>query len=486
MSRKAHIIGSGIAGLASAIRLANKGYSVTVFEANDYPGGKLACLNMGAYRFDAGPSLFTLPNLVTELFELCGENPEEHFSYIPLEILCNYFYADGTRLTAFADRTKLLKEVERVLNIDSKPLEHYLDDAAFIYRKTHKSFLEKSLHDRKTYFSQDILETIFAIPKLHLFDNMNEVNQKKLNHEKLVQLFNRYATYNGSNPYHAPGVLTSIPHLEFNIGAFFPTQGMHSITTSLVALAQRQGVEFKLNEPVTEIITEGQTVTALKTRNDHYKTELIVSNSDVKQTYKQLLPHLPAPKKTMSQEASSSAMIFYWGINRSFNALDVHNILFSADYATEFQTIFQGNSVCEDPTVYIHVSSKVVKTDAPPGCENWFVMVNVPANNGQNWEILRHQIRTSILKKVNTALQVNIENHIVEEDYLDPIRIENRTNSFAGALYGASSNDRMAAFFRQANKSKINGLYFVGGSVHPGGGIPLCLLSAKIACSQIR
>lgn len=486
MKQKALIIGSGIAGIASSIRLALKGYDVTVFEANAYPGGKLNTLQLGEFRFDAGPSLFTLPHLVEELFELCGENPKDHFNYVKLTTLCNYFYADGIRLSAFSDQTKFLSEVENKLNIDSSPLQNYLKDSAFIYEKTRKSFLEKSLHHWKTFVSKDILETIVAIPKLHLFEALNSVNSKKLNHEKLVQLFNRYATYNGSNPYQAPGVLSSIPHLEFGIGAFFPTKGMHSITTSLVELAKRQGVEFKLNEPVTEISITNNQARQLKTAVGIYNADIIISNSDVKQTYKQLLPKTAPPKKTMQQEPSSSALIFYWGINRTFEELDVHNIFFSADYEAEFKTLFEEKTVSKDPTIYIHISSKVVKTDAPNGAENWFVMVNVPANTNQDWETLRCDIRKNVIHKINTLLKCDIEPFIIEEDYLDPLRIESRTNSFGGALYGASSNDRMSAFFRQANKSKIKGLYFVGGSVHPGGGIPLCLLSAKITGELIR
>lgn len=485
MIRSAYIIGSGIAGIATSIRLAHKGYHVTVLEANSYSGGKLSSFQLGNYRFDAGPSLFTLPHLVTELFELCGEKPSEFFDYVKLPILCNYFYSDGLRLTAYANRKEFLNEVENKLKIDAQPLNQYLNESAFIYNKTKKSFLEKSLHHWKTYLSKDIIETILAIPKLSLFDTMDRVNRKKLNHEKLVQLFNRYATYNGSNPYLAPGVLNSIPHLEFGIGAFFPSNGMHSITTSLVELAKRQGVTFKFNEPVTKLDIVDNHINAIHTTKGKYAAELVVSNSDVKQTYKQLLPTISPPEKTMNQEPSSSALIFYWGIQKSFSELDVHNIFFTANYQEEFSAIFEKNEVCDDPTIYIHISSKVVHNDAPSGCENWFVMVNVPANNGQDWEKMRQLIRENVVKKLNKTLNVSLEELIVEEDYLDPPGIESKTNSFAGALYGASSNDRMAAFFRQSNKSKIKGLYFVGGSVHPGGGIPLCLLSAKIASNLI-
>jgi diapolycopene oxygenase len=211
----------------------------------------------------------------------------------------------------------------------------------------------------------------------------------------------------------------------------------------------------------------------------------VLCNSDIKPAYSELLPKEHIPRKTLEQQPSSSAMIFYWGIGRKFPELDLHNIFFTEDYRQEFDAVFHEKTVGSDPTVYIHVSSKAISSDAPAYGENWFVMVNVPHNEGQNWEQLRLEIRTNILAKLSRILKVDVEALIETEDYLDPVRIEQRTGSFAGALYGASSNDRMAAFFRHPNFSKVKGLYFAGGSVHPGGGIPLCLLSAKIAVNLI-
>lgn len=485
MTKQAIVIGSGIAGIASAIRLTQKGYSVSVFEKNAYPGGKLTVIQLGNYRFDAGPSLFTLPTLVDELFEVAGKNPRDYFNYQQLEMLCHYFYEDGTVLHAYADQKQLLNEVEKKLQVNSKPLKEYLEHSAYIFERTRHSFLEKSLHKFSSYISLDILKTVTSMPKLNLFESMHEVNQKQLNHPKLVQLFNRFATYNGSNPYKAPGVLNSIPHLEFGIGSFFPQEGMHHILKACMKLAQELGVNFQFNERVKDIQLKNGKVIGIETEKGVYPAELIISNSDVKQTYNQLIPKQKAPKKTMEQEPSSSALIFYWGINQAFPELDVHNILFSADYEEEFKAIFNENTVSADPTVYIHISSKIVSDDAPEGKENWFVMVNVPSNQGQDWEKLRLSVRQAVIEKVNRILKTDLESLIEEEDYLDPIRISERTNSFAGALYGASSNDRMAAFFRHPNFSKVKGLYFAGGSVHPGGGIPLCLLSAKIATNLI-
>ena len=485
-SKKAIVIGSGIAGIASALRLSAKGYEVEVFEANAYLGGKLSLIELGNYRFDAGPSLFTMPHFVDELFRLFDKNPADYFQYVANEVACHYFFPDGTFLPFYTDKNQTVKMVEKTLQIDGKPLLNHFKKSEFIYNKTHSIFLENSLHSLKTYFSKDIFSSVLALPFLDIFKTMNQSNELGLNHPKLVQIFNRYATYNGSNPYQAPGILNIIPHLEHGIGSFFPSKGMHSITTSLVQLATEMGVEFRLNSKVSEIVVEGKKVKGVKVDKEMFSADVVFCNSDIKPAYNHLLKSVPKPSKTLSQEPSSSAMIFYWGIKKSFPQLDLHNIFFSADYKHEFETIFNHAAVCDDPTVYVHVSSKIVKEDAPAGSENWFVMVNVPYNSGQDWETMRKVIRSSIIKKLNATLGENIESLIEEEDYLDPIRIEQRTSSFGGALYGASSNDRMAAFFRHPNFSKINGLYFVGGSVHPGGGIPLCLLSAKIATGFVK
>ena len=479
------VVGSGIAGIASSIRLAVKGYKVEVYEANSYVGGKLSLLQLGDYRFDAGPSLFTMPEYVEELFRLAGKNPSDYFEYERCATACHYFYNDGTFLPFYADKKQLGKTIENVLNVSPEPMFEHLKRSEFIYKRTKRTFLEQSLHRFKNYISTDILKTVVAIPKLQLFTTMHKANERRLNHPKLVQLFNRYATYNGSSPYKAPGILTIIPYLEHGIGTFFPKKGMHSITTSLVKLAEELGVTFHVSSKVTEIVEDGTVVKGVKVNNAFVEADVVVCNSDIKPAYKHLLKNTKAKKKTLEQEPSSSAMIFYWGINKSFPNLDLHNIFFTDDYEAEFDALFSSKPISSDPTVYVHISSKFVKTDAPEGKENWFVMVNVPSNAGQDWETIRATIRQNVLAKLSRALNEDIESLIEEEDYLDPIRIEQRTSSFAGALYGASSNDRMAAFFRHPNFSKVKGLYFVGGSVHPGGGIPLCLLSAKIACGEI-
>ncbi|WP_207433683.1 1-hydroxycarotenoid 3,4-desaturase CrtD [Sabulibacter ruber] len=480
---KAIIIGAGIGGIAAAIRLAVKGYTVTVLEANASFGGKMTQFTLpGGYRFDAGPSLFTLPHLVDELFSLAGRNPKDYFRYQRLPIVTQYFWPDGTRLTAHASSEDFAQEVETKLGIPKVQLKKHLQKVARLYHATANTFLHKSLHKLDTYISADVLKTLPALPELGLTTTMHAANAKAFSDPRLVQLLDRYATYNGSDPYQAPGTLNLIPHLEFNIGAFYPEGGIYAIAESLVKLGEELGVEFRYQEPVQEIITQGNRATGVRTSQGVYEADLVVSNMDVVPTYRKLLPSQPAPERTLQQPRSSSALIYYWGISRSFPELDLHNIFFSQDYKAEFEHIFKKGTVTEDPTVYVNITSKYTPSDAPTDHENWFVMVNVPHNAGQDWKKLIQQTRQSVLRKVSQALGVEIGPLISAERVWDPKGIEADTSSFAGALYGSSSNNRMAAFLRHPNfSSKLKGLYFVGGSVHPGGGIPLCLLSAKIA-----
>ncbi len=483
---RACVVGSGIAGLASAIRLREKGYDVSVFEANAYPGGKMHAEIYEGYRFDLGPSLFTLPHLVDELFELCGVNPKEHLPYIQKEVLCNYFWEDGTRFSAPADTGRFIREAAQTFGEPQKNIRDYLLKNQKKYELTAPLFLEKSLHRLQTYTSGQTLKALLSAGGLGIFTSLNGLNQASFSNPKLVQLFNRYATYNGSNPYKTPGIMSMIPHLEMGMGTYYPKGGMHRIPMSLYELACSRGVAFTFNTPVSRILTRKGRATGIQVGQQEFPADVVVSNMDIYPTYRKMLPDHKAPERTLSQERSSSALIFYWGMNRVFPDLDLHNIFFSADYPGEFRKIFQEKTLSEDPTVYINVTAKESPEDAPPGGENWFVMINAPGDYGQDWDALVKQARKAILTKLSRMLSVPLEDCIAVEEVLTPCGIAARTSSYRGALYGAASNNRFAAFLRHPNFSqRIKDLYFAGGSVHPGGGIPLSLLSAKIVSDAV-
>jgi diapolycopene oxygenase len=479
--KKAGIIGAGVGGIATAIRLALKGYQVTVFEAADTFGGKMKQFELEGFRFDTGPSLFTLPHLVDDLFRAAGRQPAAYFQYQRLEVITHYFFADGTRLPAYADPERFAAAVEQQLHVPRQQVLQYLRHSSRLYEATAPTFLHKSLHKPATYLRAGLLKTLRVLPWLGLAATMHQANSRAFADARLVQLFDRFATYNGSDPYQAPATLNLIPHLEHNLGAYYPEGGMHAIAASLVQLARELGVAFHYREPVEQILSQEGKVCGLQTTQNRYDLELVVSNMDIIPTYRRLLPQLQAPEKTLRQPRSSSALIYYWGIRQSFPVLHLHNIFFSGDYRQEFRHIFRSRSIGPDPTVYVNITSKYTPTDAPPGMENWFVLVNVPHNEGQDWQQLVNSTREAVIEKLSGVLHTDLRPLIACERVWDPVGIESETSSFGGALYGSSSNNPMAAFLRHPNfTSQLKNLYFCGGSVHPGGGIPLCLLSAKI------
>ncbi len=455
---------------------------VHVYEANDYPGGKLSQFEVNGYRFDAGPSLFTMPHFLAELFTASGANLRDYFTYVRKDIVCKYYFEDGTRFTAFAEKERYAEEAAQVFSVKKEEVLRYFKHAAMKYEVTESLFLKKSLHKLSTYLSKETIRGVMQAHRLGLMNTLDDENRKSFKDERLVQLMNRYATYNGSSPYRTPGIMSMIPHLEQHYGTFFPRGGMISITNALYERAREMGVQFHFNQRVEEILISDDKAMGIRLADRAVQCDAVLSNMDVMPTYRKLLPREKAPERTLKQERSSSALIFYWGIKKEFPELDLHNIFFASDYKKEFDVLFEGKDVAEDVTVYIHISSKDEKADAPAGCENWFVMVNVPGNKGQDWDVLIPQIRSRVISKLNRLLKTDVESLIEAEHVLDPRGIEARTQSYQGSLYGAASNNRFAAFLRHPNfSSRIENLYFCGGSVHPGGGIPLCLMSGKIA-----
>ena len=485
MERKACVIGAGIGGIATALRLNKDGWKVTVFESSAEPGGKIKQIQKDNYRFDTGPSLFTLPALVDELFELYNENPRHYFDYKKLENVTRYFYPDGTTINARQNPQEFADEIENKTGEPASNVLTYLKHAEKLYQLTANTFIFRPF-TLNQIFTRDFLRAGLNFRKLNALKTMHQVNELYFSDPRVIQLFDRYATYNGSDPFQTPGTLSVISHLEHNIGAFFPKHGMHEIVQSLFEFSKQNNIRFSFQDPVNEIILKDNLAKGVKASSGDYYFDAVVTNADVFQTYGRLLSKKKIPSKILKQERSSSALIFYWGINDTHEHLDVHNILFSNNYKEEFNQMFTHKNIYEDPTVYIFISSKAVETDAPAGKENWFVMINAPANKGQQWDTLINEARKNIITKINRMLKTDIESKIELEEILDPRKIEEQTHSFQGALYGNSSNSMFSAFQRHGNTAAIKNLYFTGGSVHPGGGIPLCLASASITANEIK
>jgi len=483
--KSAGVIGAGIGGMSAAIRLAGSGYKVTVFEKNTSPGGKAGNIEVDGFRFDTGPSLLTMTDILKELYESSGEDINAYLDIRKLDNHCRYFYSDGTVLNAYSDRDKYFDEAVKKMNITREKLAAYSNYTKRIYDLTKDIFLFDSYKGMKSLLSFKSLKTLLQIRGIDSFRTIHEANKSFFEDERLVQLYDRYATYNGSNPYSAPATLNLISHVENALGGYYLAEGMYGLTKGMYKLAEKKGVEFRFGEEITGIDRDGSDVTSLRTSKGNYTFDYYISNLDSITTNKKFLGE--PINKERDELLSTSAMVFYWGIKGVHTEFDTHNILFSNDYRKEFDELFEERVIPNDPTVYIYISSKFAKKDAPEGYENWFVMINTPANNGQDWEEEAKKVKKIILKKMDKITGKRIEGNITAERILNPKLLEEKTGSYKGSIYGYSSNTKFAAFKRQPNRSKkFDNLYYCGGSAHPGGGIPLVILSGKNVAEMIK
>ena len=491
--RRAAVIGSGLGGLSCAIRLAHRGWSVDVYDAQDFAGGKAGSIEIEGYRFDIGPSLVTMPHVFSELFDEVGENMETYFRLIPLDEICRYWFADGTTLSSYNDQDKFAAEVEGKTADTVSTLQRYLKYSKRIYTLTEERFLWNSLHELSSYQPLPTARSVLSAPMIDPFRTMDRANRSFFKDQNMVQFFNRYATYNGSNPFKAPATINIIPHVEYGTdgGACAVVGGIYAIPKGLKKLAEEKGVSFFLSHRVTRVLWTGgkhRIVRGVEVDGGEREYEVVVSNADVLHTYRDLLADEDARmyRRYQRLEPSSSGLVFYFGMSKQYSELGIHNIFFSDDYEREFTDIFEEMRCPDDPTIYVNITSKVTTEDAPLGGENWFVLVNAPHVAGQDWHEVAQKTRKRVISTIGDRLGGNIEDSIAVEDVMTPMDIQERTGSTKGSLYGISSNSKLAAFLRHSNRNRrYNGLYHCGGSVHPGGGMPLVVLSGKIAADSI-
>jgi len=488
MKKRVAVIGAGLGGLSAASRLARKGFHVDVFEQRDGPGGKASDLRIGGYRFDTGPSLLTLPEVFRQLFSELGEELEDHLEFVRLDPITRYFYPDGTVIDAFPDRERFAAEIEEKTGEKAEKVLRYLERCRKIFDLTSGLFMHRSLQEVGTYLTGDAFRTLSRIGQIDALRTMHRANSEFFSDDRVVKLFDRYATYNGSSPYMTPATFNLIQHVEYGIGGYGVKGGIFEITRRIAKLSGELGVNFHYGKRVEGIGVEGSRVRGITVDGEELPYDIVVSNSDVTNTYNVLLGGnvKDIGSRYASLEPSSSGGVFYFGINTENRELLVNNIFFSGDYEAEFGDIWHRRRAPRDPTVYINITSRIDPEDAPPGCENWFVLVNVPYDSGQDWGSEMKGLRERTMEKIEGALGRSLVNSVEAEASLDPPGIERTWSGNRGSIYGISSNDRRSAFRRQGNRSgKIRGLYFCGGSAHPGGGMPLVILSGRIASDLI-
>lgn len=480
------VIGSGLGGLTAAIRLAHQGFQVQLFEKNETLGGKMNQWIADGFRFDTGPSLLTMPFVIDELFQFVGENRSDYLEFVPIDPICRYFWEDGSTLDATADTGRMISEIRKFSAADADRYEKFLTYTRRIYDITADVFLFKPMHEIRKLVNCQTFFKLFRMPQIDPFRTMHQAVSRFFTHPKLVQLFDRYATYNGSNPYQAPATLNIIPYVEYGLGCYYIQGGMYRLVDALNKLAEKLGVKIHTGVKVETILHQHNRIQGIQVNGEKIDADFVISNADVVVAFNELIEGFPKKQTKLNRlEPSLSGVVFLWGIEGQHPQLAQHNIIFASNYELEFKQIFEEKKAPDDPTVYIAITSKLDPDHAPAGGENWFVLINVPyLNENQNWDAEIVRLKKVVLEKLN-KIGIDISDKIKLEKIITPQDFYDQYRSNRGSIYGISSNDRMTAFRRPANRSReIEGLYFAGGSTHPGGGVPLAMLSGKM-CAEL-
>lgn len=492
LQKKIAVIGGGIGGLCSACRLAADGHSVHLYEQDQKLGGKLNEYREENYRFDTGPSLLTLPEILEETFQYCGKTLNEYLSINPIDELCRYFWPDGSQLSSYADPNKALQEIKRLSPEDAEAYLKFLDYAKKLYQYTSPTFLNSPLYQWQDFKSVNFLDFL----QIDAFTTMKKRINRSFTSPYLQQLFQRFATYNGSDPAQAPATLNVIAHVELNLGGYFVAGGLYKLAEALQQLALDLGVIIQTNAKVEQLVHKThypRQISALQVNGQTLPFDMIVSNCDATVTHTELASdeQINRPKKQQiaGVEPSCSGFVLLLGVNKMYPQLGHHNIFFSNDYQKEFKSIFKDKKPADDPTIYIANTSYSNPEDAPEGCSNFFILVNTPylADKQQDWSAIAYEYGNSIIAKLEEYGLEDLSSHIQLRHHITPQDFYDRFSSNKGSIYGTSSNGMFSAFARPKNKSiHFDNLFLVGGSTHPGGGIPLAALSAKHAHTIIQ
>jgi phytoene desaturase len=492
---KISVVGAGIGGMSAAARLAKQGHQVTVFENSDQSGGKCRTEWFGDYAFDTGPSLLTLPAVFRDLFLKTGKRIEHVLDISPVDPAFNYNFADGSKVTfPNLSNPKTYQEIEKSFGISaSQSWRQIIERSEKMWEASRDSFIESELTSiwplllRKNLINQ--------INQISPFTSLRSLSEKLNLDPHLKMIIDRYATYTGSDPRSAPAVLLTIAFVESTFGAWHIKGGIGQLSVALEQRCRDLGVDFQFKSLVTKILVERNKVEGLVlSEGKIIKSDLVVSNSDAEYTFNSLIGNEVSSargerRKLKSATKSLAGFSLLLGLDNSKSKpvdVDHHNVYFPENYDLEFDQIFTQKVPVTDPTIYLCApkdSSMVKGADK----DAWFVLVNAPRHepeSGWNWKDGGQEYAQKIISKMDD-LGLNVTNRLDFMEYRTPADLENYAMAPGGSIYGTSSNSPVSAFLRARNRSKVKGLFCVGGSAHPGGGLPLVGISAEIVAKTI-
>lgn len=479
------VIGGGLGGLSTAIRLQHAGYRVSIFEKEKTLGGKLKTETLGSYQFDLGPSTITLKEVFQNVFKSVGKDPDDYLTFYPIKDGTRNFFSDGSIVDFSSDVESVKQQIARFSTHDAANYESFLEEAKRLYDISQKQFFSQLMYPLKTKLSPSLIKDFI---KIKPFKPLSDLVDQYFKHPNTKMMFNRYATYIGSSPYEAPMIFAMMAHLEGNEGIYGVKGGSYQIVRAFEKLAKELGVKIYTEHKVEAVKHNKRKITSLIVNGKLIESDLFIFNADALSVYHYLLKDHPLNKKIRKKEASLSGFTMLYGLSITYPELKHHNVFFPASYSDEFKAIFKKKTVPKDPTIYICQSSVSEPERAKHGGGNLFVLINAPELTKKvKWnEKTIKKIETRVIDTLKDYGFKDVEKRIEERYVMTPHDLKERTGAYKGSIYGMSSNTFSQAFFKVENKDPVlKNVYFVGGSTHPGGGTPMVTLSGQLVAEDI-
>ena len=482
------IIGAGIGGIATAVYLAKNGYQVKVYEKNLFPGGRCGQIIRDGHRFDIGATLLLMPSVYKQVFEALGLKFEECFELKPLSTIYKIYFENTGQLDFSTIDNVMKQQLEKIEPGSFNRYQKYISNGYRYFQDSMMNLLAKNFY---TIFDFANLKNVLLLIRLKTYISHHTYVSKFFKNPDLRKAFTFQNIYVGQSPYSAPALFSMLPATELSEGTVFPIGGMFSVIEKLVNTAIESGVQFYYNKSAVKIeISNDRAKSIILSDGTTISADIIVVNADLPYSYRKLLPDRKISLRIDKMKYACSAIVFHWGLNKAFPQLGHHSVFLSGEYRKNLDMIFRKKSMSDKPSFYIHAPVRTDPTAAPNGEDSISVIVpvgHVDENYFQDWDNIRNTARLEVIKRLKEMGMGDIEKHIKFEICYPPKAWENIYNISRGSVFGSLNHSVMQmGYFRPHNRhDTYRNLYFVGGSTHPGNGVPLVLLSAKLTAERI-
>ena len=482
------VIGAGLGGIATAARLARSGFSVTVLEKNELPGGRASQIVRDGHRFDVGPTLFLMPEVWEDTYAALGENLADHLDLQRIDPTYTVHFEDGLRLQLTSNLGVMQKQLEAVEKTAFTGFLSYIAEGSRHYKLSVEKFLGRNFRNIFEYFSLRNLPLIFQLKALAKhYANTGRFFKD----ERLKAIFTFQNMYLGLSPFDAPATYSLLQYTELAEGVWYPMGGMYRAVESLVGIAEKLGVKFLYNSAVREIKVDGSRVRSVITDDGRELfADIFVGNADLPYIYKELLPEGRQSRQLEDKRYTCSTIMFYWAVDKRYPQLAHHNVFLGGDYRASFDRIFKDNDLPDEPSFYVHAPARTDPAAAPDGQDTLYVLVPVghlDSSQPQDWDERVQRARRTVIGRLAHEMGIHdLEQHIKFETIYQPETWKQRFNLAKGAAFGLSHNFMQVGYLRPKNRHpRYGNLYFAGASTHPGTGLPIVLLSARLTTQRI-